>query len=132
MAPQGGQKCCHVWSIAARSMQVETAYAFLVGLALLLFPNTLLGVFQIEETSEVWIRVVGNLVLLLTVLYWYIGREGSRSMFQATVYERGLSAVVLSVLAFTTGPWQLVIFAVVDAAGAGWTHAATNAHQPGT
>ncbi len=111
-------------SAAARSMQVWAIYATVVGLALLLVPNTLLGVFQIEETTEVWVRVLGGVVLALTVLYWYIVSEGSRRMFQATVYDRGLFAVIAAVLAFTTGPWQLVLFAIVDAAGALWTHMA--------
>ena len=109
---------------ATRSMQVWMIYTLIVGAVLLLFPNTLLGIFQIEETSEVWVRVVGSLVLVLTVLYWFVAKEGSRSMFQATVYGRGLSAIVLTVLAFTAGPWQLVLFGVVDAAGATWTHLA--------
>jgi len=109
---------------ATRSMQVWVIYTTVVGAALLLVPNTLLGVFQIEETSEVWVRVVGSVVLVLTVLYWYIIQENSRSMYQATVYARGLFVVVGAVLAFTTGPWQLVLFAAVDAAGAAWTHMA--------
>lgn len=111
-------------SAAARSMQVWAIYTTVVGLALLLVPNILLGVFQIEETTEVWVRVLGGVVLVLTVLYWYIVSEGSRRMFQATVYARGLFAVVATVLAFTTGPWQLVLFAIVDAVGALWTHMA--------
>lgn len=111
-------------SSAARSMQVWAIYATVVGLALLLAPNTLLGVFQIEETTEVWVRVVGAVALALSVLYWFIVSEGSRRMFQATVYDRVVFAVIAVVLAFTTGPWQLILFAVVDAAGALWTHLA--------
>jgi len=111
-------------SSAARSMQVWVIYTTVVGATLLLSPNTLLGVFQIEETTEVWVRVLGSVVLVLTVLYWYIMQENSRRMYQATVYGRGLFVVVGSVLAFTTGPWQLLLFAGVDAAGALWTHIA--------
>lgn len=107
-----------------RSRHVWMVYTLLVGALLLLFPNTLLGIFQIEETSEVWVRVVGNLVLVLTVMYWCVAKEGSRAMFQASVYGRGLSAVVLTGLAFTAGPWQLVLFGIMDAAGAAWTHQA--------
>lgn len=107
---------------AARSLQVWAIYATGIGLALVLAPNILLGVFQIEETTGPWIRVAGGVVLALAVVYWNIVSEGSRRMFQATVYDRGLFAVVAVVLAFTTGPWQLLLFAIIDAAGALWTH----------
>ena len=60
-------------------------------------------------------------VLVLTIYYASMLREPSPTMFQATVYGRGFSALVLTVLAFATGPWQLVFFAVADAAGATWT-----------
>lgn len=111
-------------SSAARSMQVWAIYTTVIGLALLLVPNTVLGVFQIEETTEVWVRVVGAVALSLSVVYWYIVSEGSRRMFQATVYDRVLFVGIAVVLAFTTGPWQLILFAIVDAAGALWTHLA--------
>jgi len=111
-------------SSVTRSMQVWLIYALAIGAVLLLIPNTLLGVFQIEDTTEVWVRVAGGLVLVLSVLYWFIIQEQSRLMFQATVYGRGLSAVILAALAFTAGPWQLVLFAAGDAAGALWTHLA--------
>ena len=111
-------------SSAVLSMQVWVLYTTLVGAALLLIPNTILGVFQIEETSEVWVRVAGSLVLVLAVLYWYIIQENSRRMYQATVYGRGLFVVAASVLAIASGPLQLLLFAGVDAAGAFWTHIA--------
>jgi hypothetical protein len=107
-----------------RSMQAWLIYTVAIGATLLLVPNTILGVFQIEEATEVWVRVAGGLVLVLAIMYWFIIAEQSRSMFQATVYGRGFIAVVLAVLAFTAGPWQLVLFAAGDAAGALWTHLA--------
>jgi len=105
-------------------MQVWLVYSLAVGAALLLVPNTLLGLFQVEEATEVWVRVAGALVLVLSIMYWFIIQEQSRPMFQATVYGRGFMAVVLAVLAFTAGPWQLVLFAAGDAVGALWTHLA--------
>lgn len=67
------------------------------------------------------------LALVLLILYLFIIRSGLPLMFQATVYARGFAVVVFLLLAFTTGPWQLAIFAAVDAAGATWTHV-TNPH----
>ena len=109
---------------ATRSMQAWLVYSVAVGAALLLFPNTILGLFGIEETTEVWVRVAGGLVLVISIMYWFIIQEQSRLMFQATVYGRGFIAVVFVVLAFTTGQWQLVLFAAGDAAAASWTYLA--------
>ncbi len=108
-------------SAPARSLAVWSVYALSVGLLLLVVPNFLLGLFQIEETSESWVRVLGSTVILLAIYYVYIVRENSVSMFRATVLARGLVAVILTVLAFTIGPWQLVLFAIADALGTAWT-----------
>ena len=108
-------------SAPARSLAVWTVYALTVGLLLLAVPNFLLGLFQIEETSESWVRVLGSTVILLAIYYFYMVREESVQMYRATVVGRGFVAVILTVLAFTTGPWQLVLFAIVDALGTAWT-----------
>lgn len=108
-------------SQAIRSMQVWTVYIFVLGVGLLLVPNLVIGLFGIAETTEVWIRVVGLAVLALGVLYWSMTQRGDREGFLATAYERWFVAAVLTVLAFTTGPWQLVLFGVVEFIGATWT-----------
>ena len=107
---------------ARRSLAVWVIYTLVVGAALLLVPDVLLGVFQIDETAESWVRVVGVVVLVLLILYAFMVREPTRTMFEATVYGRGFAALALVVLAFTAGPWQLALFAAVDAAGATWTY----------
>ena len=117
-------------SPAARSVAVWTVYALLVGILLLVVPNFLLGLFQIEETSESWVRVLGSVVVLLAIYYGFMAREDSGSMFRATVIGRVLVAIVLTLLAFTTGPWQLVLFAVVDLAGAVWTQLSLRSAAP--
>ena len=108
-------------SPAARSMLVWTIYVLVLGVALLLIPNVILSIFSIAETSETWIRVVGMLLIVLGILYPNMIRHEDRPMFEATVYARWFAVVALTVLAFTAGPWQLVLFAVVDFAGATWT-----------
>ena len=54
-------------SPVAKSLIAFGCYLFPLGLILLLVPNLLLGLFQIPATSEVWIRVVGMLVIFLGV-----------------------------------------------------------------
>lgn len=108
-------------SPALRTMQVWAVYALLVGLGLLLVPNVILGLFGIEETNEVWVRVVGAVVLSLDIIYWSILQRRDERSLPATVYERWFVAGTLTVLAFTTGPWQLILFAILDFGGATWT-----------
>jgi hypothetical protein len=40
-----------------------TVYVLFLGTAFLLVPNVLLSIFQIAETDDVWIRVIGMLFL---------------------------------------------------------------------
>lgn len=109
---------------AARSVQIWMIYSFTVGMVLLIAPNLLLSLFQVAETDEVWVRVVGLVVLAVTIFYYFIVVERNQRMFQATVYGRALVAAGLVALAFTTGPWQLALFGALDAVGSLWTHIA--------
>lgn len=106
------------------SLQVWTVYVFAIGVSLLLAPNVILGLFGMPETTEVWIRVVGVVVIAIGIIYWSMVRREDAGGIRATVYERYLAAAAFVVLAFTTGPWQLVLFGVVDFLGASWTFAA--------
>ena len=109
-------------SKAATSVFVFSLYMFVLGAILLVFPNFLLGLFGIPETTEVWIRVVAMLVLILGVYYFVAARTELRAFFVASVLGR------FSVLVFLTAfvllgfaPPALIIFGLVDAAAAFWT-----------
>jgi hypothetical protein len=52
-------------SKSAQSLFVFSIYLFTLGLILLIIPNFLLSIFSVPETQEVWIRVVGMLVIIL-------------------------------------------------------------------
>lgn len=109
-------------SKSARSVYVFSIYLFVLGLILEIIPNILLSLFFIPETSEVWIRVVGMLVLILGFYYFQASRNELSSFFQATVYGR--SSVLVFFIVFVLlnfAPPTLILFGVVDAAGALWT-----------
>ena len=106
---------------ARQSLNVWAIYVYLLGAVLLLIPNVLLDVFGIANTEEVWIRVLGMAVFIFGVLYTGAVRADVREMYVASVVGRGFAVVVLVVLGLTTGPWQLILFAALDAAGAAWT-----------
>ena len=109
-------------SSAARSIQVFGAYLLLLAVALLLSPNTLLGVFGFPPTDEVWIRVVGLLVGILGFYYWQAARAELRAFFAWTVPAR-LSALALfaAFVAYGMAPPMLLSFGAVDATAALWT-----------
>jgi len=107
---------------AARSVSLFGMYLQLLGTTLLVVPNMLLGLFALPPTSEVWIRVVGMLCVLLGTYYRVSAGAESRPFFQATVMLR--ASVPLFFVTFVLAGWApspLVLFGLVDAAGALWT-----------
>ena len=115
---------------AARSILLFAVYMLGLGIWLLLSPNSLLHVFGVPEVQDVWIRVVGMLVLLLGFYYGCAARAELTEFFQWTVYAR--SSVLLFFAAFVaTGlaPPVLLLFGVVDLAAAGWTQVSLSADR---
>jgi uncharacterized protein YacL len=109
-------------SKSARSVLVFSVYLFVLGVGLVVIPNVLLSPFGFVETEEVWVRVVGMLVLILSFYYSRAARRGLTEFFRWTVYAR--SAVLVFFIAFVVlglAPATLILFGVVDAAGALWT-----------
>jgi hypothetical protein len=109
-------------SKSAKSVVVFACYLILLGLVLVLAPNALLRVFRMPETGEVWIRVVGMLVLILAYYYWNASHAGLRVFFRWTVAAR--TSVLLFFIAFVIAGLALptlILFGVVDFAGAVWT-----------
>lgn len=118
-------------SKAAFSVFVFAIYLYVLGVVLVVVPNVLLSLFGIPETSEVWVRVVGMLVILLGVYYTTGARNELRPFLRATVSCR--SAVLVFFVAFVVlglAPPVLILFGVVDAAAALWTGWALRAPAP--
>lgn len=116
-------------SRGARSLAVWTVYVIILGTVLLIVPNWFLSIFQIEETTEVWVRIVGMLLIALGPYYWTAVKGEFTPMIRASVWVRWAIVITLVVLAFTIGPWQLVLFALVDFLGGLWTFLAAGADQ---
>jgi hypothetical protein len=101
---------------------VFSIYLFVLGFVLLVMPNQPLSLFRLAETNEVWVRVVGMLVLILGLYYSTAARHELIPFLRATVIAR--FAVLLFFIAFVLldfAPPVLVLFGVVDAAAAAWT-----------
>jgi uncharacterized membrane protein len=109
-------------SNSARSVFVFGLYLVVLGIILLVAPNFLLGMFFLPSTNEVWIRVVGMLLLFLGFYYDQAARKEMTEFFQWTVYVRPTVIVFFAIfvlLGFASPP--LILFGVVDLLGAIWT-----------
>ena len=107
---------------AGFSVFVFGIYLLALGATLLVAPNALLGLFRLPATEDVWIRVVGMLVLYLGAYYIVAALAEQRAFMQATVPLR--AGVILFFGAFVfigLAPPMLILFGVVDLIGAGWT-----------
>jgi len=107
---------------SARSIFVFGCYVIALGLMMLLAPNRLLGFFNQPETTEVWIRCAGMLLLLLGAYYLLAARAGLTQFFLWTVWGRSL--VILFFMAFVAlkmAPPIFLAFGLADLAGAAWT-----------
>jgi hypothetical protein len=107
---------------AAKSVCYFGFYLYVTGLSLIFAPNMLLGLLQIPETNEVWIRVVGVLVFCIGYYYHRAGAGNIQAFLQHTIPTRVI--VFLSFTAFVLlkfAPPVLIIFGAADLAGAVWT-----------
>ena len=114
---------------AARSVNVFGTYLLLLGALLLVAPNPMLELFRLPPTTEVWIRVVGMLSAILGIYYRVAATANLTPFFLATVLVR--TSVPLFFLGFILAGWAgwpLMLFGIIDAAGAAWTWVAL--HQP--
>lgn len=107
---------------AATSVKFFGVYVFLTGIGLTLAPNLVLAPLGLPVPTEVWIRVLGVLAIVLGYYYWACGVAGAVAFFRATVRGRMLFAVLCVglVVAFQA-PVQLLLFGAIDVAGALWT-----------
>ena len=107
---------------APKTVQYFGYCLYVVAEVLVFAPNTMLNILQVKETHEPWIRVVGILVACLAVYYHRMGAAGSEEFAVTSTYVRLFVLVAFAALwAAGIGPWQLIIFGVVDALAAVWT-----------
>ena len=104
------------------SIVVWGVYAIVVGLAFLFFPNMVLPLFGLPTTTEVWVRVVGLLVTIIGVYYFYCGRNNAVPFFRITVLGRFMVLIGLTALAvLDMSEPSIILFGIIDTGGAIWT-----------
>lgn len=107
---------------AARSILVFGIYLVVLGAGLMLVPNLVLAPFGFPPTSEVWLRVAGSETAIIGFFFLVAARHGTESFFRATLLTRAF--LFLSLCGFVLAglaPAQLILFGLIDLAGALWT-----------
>ena len=107
---------------SSKSMFVYGIYYLGAGVTLLIIPNMFLGILGLPATNEVWIRVIGMLLFLLSCYYILGARNELYIFFRWTVYARGSVFIffILFVLLGFVKP-VLILLGVIDLVGAIWT-----------
>jgi len=109
-------------SPAAKSIFVFGVYLTLLGIALITAPNFLLETFRLSPTDEIWIRVVGMLIIYLSIYYYRFAKLEIKELYWLTIYFR--SSVIIFFIAFVLlklAPVAIITFSVIDLLGALWT-----------
>lgn len=104
------------------SLSVQAVYVLITALQLIFVPNMLLSMFGFEPTSEIWIKVLGMVLLSLVFVYYGIIQSGDKNILKMTIYSR-LIVVVGFILLVATGQAAspLILFAGIDLGTAIWT-----------
>src|SRR5918999_4882298 len=102
-------------SRAAKSLFVFGIYLCGLGLILLLVPNLILQLFGVPPTNEVWIRVIGMLVLCLSFYYVQAARSELTSFIRWTVWARAAVIVYfVALVLLVAAPKALLLFGLID------------------
>ena len=117
-------------SRAAVSVFAFGIYTVILGLALLVVPNVLLSLFASPTTTEIWIRILGFIVVVLGYYYIVAARYELTPFFRASVYGRPAVIVCFAglVLLGMAEP-VIVLFGAIDLLGAIWTALALRSSQ---
>lgn len=105
-----------------KSLYAQMIYVALSGIPAVLAPNLVLVPCGFPPATDIWIRVLGLLLLAIVPYYYAMARHGSRPVVGATVVGRVFFSVGLLVMVLLgMGSWPLAVLAVSELALAGWT-----------
>ena len=109
-------------SKSAVSLFVFGIYMFIVGLIMLVIPNFFLSLVGIPTTTEIWIRMAGMLIFILSFYYMISARWELTQFFLLTVYGRASLIVFVTIFVLMgLGKPVMILFGFFDLLGAIWT-----------
>jgi hypothetical protein len=105
------------------SLYGQMAYVIFAGIVLIFAPNILLGIFGLPPANEIWIRIMGLLVLTLAIYYYYMANFANDKIVMSTVIGRVFfcSGLIMFVI-FGLAELQLIGFAILELGLAFWTY----------
>lgn len=110
---------------AARSIFLFGIYLVATGLILAVVPNALLSLLRLAPATEPWIRVLGIPVGVMGAFFIAAARNNVTPFFHFTVWGRTIVLLAMTALILLQlAPPVLILFGLMDAAGAVWTRAA--------
>jgi hypothetical protein len=112
------------------SLLVFGIYLIGMGAGLVVMPNLILGILGLPLTNEIWIHVLGVVVLALAFYYLQAARANLRSFAEWSIPPR--VAVFLFFTGFVLVGWVgpiLIGLGSVDLLGAVWTSWALRAEK---
>ena len=109
-------------SKTAFTIKASCCYIMALGLVLVVAPNLLLSVLRMPPASDVWIRVLGVVVINIGIMYWVAARTEAVALFRVSIYVRPMVLLWFGafVLLGLASP-MLLLFGMVEVAGALWT-----------
>ena len=117
-------------SKTAFTIKASCCYILALGFGLVLVPNLVLSLLQMPPTSDVWIRVLGVVIINIGIFFWVAARTEAVALFRASVYVRPLALLWFGAfVALGLVSWVLLVFGVIEAAGALWTWLALRSEQ---
>jgi hypothetical protein len=109
-------------SKSAFSLRVFSLYMFIFGAVLIADPNWLLSLFGVAETHEVWIRIVGMMILIVGFIDFMASGNEMRNFFWWSVYARlAVTIFLIGFVVLASAPPVVLLFGAIDAGGAIWT-----------
>lgn len=109
-------------SNAARSIFVYGIFLLILSVALLLIPNVPLAIFGIPTTNEVWIRVVGAMLVSFGTYFVRAALSENTDFFRWTISTRlGLVVFFSIFIIVRLAPINLLLLAVPDLPFVLWT-----------
>ena len=107
---------------ASKTVYFFSFYLFLTGLTLIFAPNLLLGILGFEQTTEIWIKVIGVLALAIGGYYNRMAPSNNDLFNLTSVYVRmGVTACFTLFVLIGWAKLPLLGFGAVDLLGALWT-----------
>tara|TARA_B100000767_G_scaffold190332_1_gene177632 strand:+ start:196 stop:570 length:375 start_codon:yes stop_codon:yes gene_type:complete len=108
------------------SLKVFGMYMILIpGIGLMIVPNFILDLFKLSYGEELWIpRMIGLLAFIIGVFDIYIAKYEINKLYKLTIILRYFAAIFMIALwLLEEVEIMILLFAVIDAAGAYWTMA---------